>query len=85
MIVPNSPGGVAYNREPPSSDWVMDLWHPMEKAQFPDYFAKRDQLKRDYIAWYVKKYGITKYNPEIEGHIHEIDEQTVTNDEVKAH
>ena len=56
----------------------------MEKAQFPDYFSKRDQLKKDYIAWYVKKYGITKYNPEVEGHIHEIDEQMVTIDDGKA-
>lgn len=51
----------------------MDLWHPMEKAQFPDYFTKRVQLKKDYIEWYVKKYGITKWNPDEEGHAHELD------------
>ena len=45
----------------------------MEKAQFPDYFTKRFELKKKYIEWYTKKYGITKYNPEIEGHIHELD------------
>ena len=45
----------------------------MEKAQFPDYFAKRNQLKKDYIEWYDKKYGIKSYNPEVEGHIHEVD------------
>jgi hypothetical protein len=45
----------------------------MEKAQFPDYFTKRSQLKKDYMAWYAKKYGITSYNPEVEGHIHELD------------
>lgn len=45
----------------------------MEKAQFPDYFAKRHQLKKDYIDWYKKKYGISNYNPEVEGHIHEAD------------
>ncbi len=48
----------------------MDLWHPMEKAQFPDYFAKRTKLKKEYIEWYTKKYGITQFNPEVEGHIH---------------
>ena len=67
---PESPGGSAYAREPGSPDWVMDHWHPMEKAQFPEYFKKRSQLKKDYIDWYVKKYGITKYNPEEEGHVH---------------
>jgi len=65
---------VAYGREPRSPDWVLDLWHPMEKAQFPDYFAKRSQLKKEYIEHYVKKYGIAKYNPEEEGHVHELDE-----------
>ncbi len=65
---------MGYGREPRSPDWVLDLWHPMEKAQFPDYFAKRNKLKKDYIDLYVKKYGITKYNPEEEGHVHELDE-----------
>ncbi len=73
-IVPNCPGGVAYGREPGAPDWVMDLWHPMEKAQFPDYFTKRNELKKNYIDWYVKKYGITGYNPEVEGHVHEFDD-----------
>jgi hypothetical protein len=45
----------------------------MEKAQFPDYFTKRFELKKKYIEWYTKKYGITKYNPDEEGHIHELD------------
>jgi len=69
--VPNCPGGVAYRREPISPDWVLDLWHPMEKAQFPDYFTKRAELKKQHIDWYVKKYGITQYNPDVEGHLHD--------------
>ncbi|CAF0974479.1 unnamed protein product [Brachionus calyciflorus] len=69
---PNCPGGVAYGREPRSPDWVLDTWHPMEKSQFPDYFSKRMALKKDYIDWYTKKYGITKYNPEEEGRPHAI-------------
>ena len=43
----------------------------MEKAQYPDFFAKRDKLKKEYIDWYVKKYGITNYNPEVEGDLHD--------------
>lgn len=52
----------------------MDTWHPMEKAQFPDYFTKRVELKKAHIDWYIKKYGITQFNPEVEGHVHELDE-----------
>lgn len=71
-LVPNCPGGVAYNREPISPDWVLDTWHPMEKAQFPDYFTKRNNLKKQHIEWYMKKYGVNKYNPQEEGRPHEI-------------
>lgn len=52
---------------------LFDSWHPLEKAQYPDFFAKRDQLKKEYIDWYVKKYGITKYNPDEEGDMHDHD------------
>jgi hypothetical protein len=45
----------------------------MEKAQFPDYFSQRAQLKKDYISWYTKKYGINKFEENDEGHIHELD------------
>ncbi|XP_050359790.1 NADH dehydrogenase [ubiquinone] 1 beta subcomplex subunit 9-like [Nymphalis io] len=42
-------GGVAYARvvEPP--DWVLDYWHPLEKAQYPDYFKRREIRKSEYI------------------------------------
>ncbi|CAG9574850.1 unnamed protein product [Danaus chrysippus] len=46
-------GGVAYKRvvEPP--DWVLDYWHPLEKAQYPEYFETREIRKCEYIAkWY---------------------------------
>nr|XP_045601939.1 NADH dehydrogenase [ubiquinone] 1 beta subcomplex subunit 9-like [Procambarus clarkii] len=54
---PLSPGGVAYGRvvEPP--DWVLDYWHPMEKAEYPEYFARREQRKKEYIQWWEKSYG----------------------------
>lgn len=43
-------GGVAAGRvvEPP--DWVLDYWHPLEKAQYPTYFCKREARKCEYIA-----------------------------------
>merc|ERR1712189_107415 len=48
---PLSPGGVAYEREVNPPDWVLDYWHPMEKAAYPDYFARREQRKQ-YIEWW---------------------------------
>lgn len=54
---PNSPGGVAFEREVIPPDWVVDYWHPLEKAQYPDYFARREQRKLEYLAMWDKKYG----------------------------
>lgn len=54
---PYSPGGVAFDREPPIPDWVLDYWHPLEKAQYPHYFARREQRKQEYIELYEKEYG----------------------------
>lgn len=54
---PNSPGGVAYERETVPPDWVVDYWHPLEKAQYPDYFARREQRKKEYLAMWDKTYG----------------------------
>ncbi|XP_018335739.1 NADH dehydrogenase [ubiquinone] 1 beta subcomplex subunit 9-like [Agrilus planipennis] len=56
---PNSPGGVAYEREVIPPDWVVDYWHPLEKAQYPDYFARREERKKEFIKNWVKKYGQT--------------------------
>lgn len=55
--VPYSPGGVAYNREMIPPDWVLDYWHPLEKAQYPEYFARREQRKKEYVEWWEKTYG----------------------------
>lgn len=52
-----SPGGCAFEREVIPPDWVLDYWHPLEKAQYPDYFAKREQRKEEYVAWWEKQYG----------------------------
>ncbi|XP_025115627.1 NADH dehydrogenase [ubiquinone] 1 beta subcomplex subunit 9-like [Pomacea canaliculata] len=54
---PNSPGGVAYAREPHVSDWILDVWHPLEKAQYPEYFALREIRKKEFIERWEKKYG----------------------------
>ncbi|XP_037958680.1 NADH dehydrogenase [ubiquinone] 1 beta subcomplex subunit 9 [Teleopsis dalmanni] len=57
---PGSPGGCAYEREVIPPDWVLDYWHPLEKAQYPEYFAKREQRKKEFVAWWEKQYGKPK-------------------------
>ncbi|CAG0883240.1 unnamed protein product [Darwinula stevensoni] len=53
----NSPGGVCYGREVIPQDWVLDYWHPLEKAMYPDYFARREERKKEFVTWYEKTYG----------------------------
>lgn len=50
----DSPGGSAYLREVIPPDWVVDYWHPLEKAQYPEYFARREERKREYIKFWKK-------------------------------
>ncbi|KAG8195014.1 hypothetical protein JTE90_008186 [Oedothorax gibbosus] len=52
-----SPGGINYGRTVSVPDWVMDYWHPLEKARYPEYFARREQRKQEYIERWEKKYG----------------------------
>lgn len=52
-----SPGGVAFEREVEPPDWVLDYWHPLEKAEYPEYFKKREQRKKEFIAMWEKQYG----------------------------
>lgn len=52
----SSPGGVAYARDVIPPDWIVDYWHPSEKAQYPHYFARREQRKKEYLEWYKKTY-----------------------------
>ncbi|XP_020278407.1 NADH dehydrogenase [ubiquinone] 1 beta subcomplex subunit 9 [Pseudomyrmex gracilis] len=52
----NSITGGAYNRTTESEDWVLDFWDPMEKAQYPKYFARREQMKDEYEKWYYETY-----------------------------
>ncbi len=54
--------GTAWERtEVKPNDQVLDFWHPLEKAQYPDYFARREQRKKEFIEWYDKKYGRPKW------------------------
>ncbi|KAK6177998.1 hypothetical protein SNE40_012845 [Patella caerulea] len=57
MQFPFSPGGVAYNRVAHVPDMILDSWHPLEKAQYPEYFARREVRKREFIERWEKKYG----------------------------
>lgn len=50
-----SKGGIAYGRQLLSPDWVMDYYHPLIKAQYPYYYAKREQMKDEYIKMWRKK------------------------------
>ncbi|XP_018327697.1 NADH dehydrogenase [ubiquinone] 1 beta subcomplex subunit 9 [Agrilus planipennis] len=55
-----SPGGVAYEREVQPPDWVLDYWHPIEKEQYPVYFARREVRKKEFIDRWLKKYSTNK-------------------------
>lgn len=49
-------GGVAPERVVEAPDWVLDYWHPLEKAKYPIYFRKREQRKCEYLElWNADK------------------------------
>ena len=54
---PMSPGGVAFEREVIPPDWILDYWHPLEKAQYPEYFARREQRKKEYLEKWDLQHG----------------------------
>ncbi|KAF0306704.1 NADH dehydrogenase [ubiquinone] 1 beta subcomplex subunit 9 [Amphibalanus amphitrite] len=54
---PDSPGGVAHGRVVVPPDWVLDYWHPLEKAMYPEYFARREERKAEYVKWWNSQYG----------------------------
>lgn len=56
ITFPNSATGGAYGREVHVPDYVLDYWHPLEKAMYPKYFARREQMKNEYEEWYYKTY-----------------------------
>lgn len=53
-----SPGGVQYCPQYHNvPDVMLDLWHPLEKSQYPYYFARREQRKLEYIKLYEGEWG----------------------------
>jgi len=48
------PGGVCFERYHEYPDWHCDYWHPLEKARYPHYFAKRELRKKQYIEMWEK-------------------------------
>lgn len=38
-------------------DWIIDYWHPLEKAMYPDYFARRELRKQQFIEMWEKVHG----------------------------
>ncbi|KAJ8970892.1 hypothetical protein NQ314_000979 [Rhamnusium bicolor] len=54
---------VAYERDVEPPDWVLDYWHPLEKAQYPEYFARREQRKKEFVKLWEQKYGKSSYTP----------------------
>ncbi|XP_023952942.2 NADH dehydrogenase [ubiquinone] 1 beta subcomplex subunit 9 [Bicyclus anynana] len=63
---PMSVGGVAHQRVVTPPDWVLDYWHPLEKAQYPEYFKRREERKKEFIAMWEKEYG--KSDPKDQHH-----------------
>ncbi|XP_070574681.1 NADH dehydrogenase [ubiquinone] 1 beta subcomplex subunit 9-like [Ptychodera flava] len=42
----DSPGGTRFERDLPPPEWVLDYWHPSERAIYPEYFAKYEKRKQ---------------------------------------
>lgn len=63
LQVTDSNDGVAWERKESNyiPDAVVDYWHPLKKAQYPDYFAKREERKKEFVEWYNKTYGKPTY------------------------
>nr|XP_033337641.1 NADH dehydrogenase [ubiquinone] 1 beta subcomplex subunit 9 [Megalopta genalis] len=53
---PDSEGGIVKNNYILLPDYFLDYWHPMEKARYPKYFAKREEMKKEYEKFYYKMY-----------------------------
>lgn len=60
FVYPDSPGGSAYERYVVIPDAVLDFWDPVEKAQYPKYFAQREARKQEYLQLWEKKHGKPK-------------------------
>lgn len=58
---------------------IVDTWHPLEKAQFPKYFAQREKRKDEWIKYWEKNYNRGRPYDEHEHEWHgNWDEKTAT-------
>ena len=65
---PFSEGGIAWQREFNIEDAVLDHWHPYQKAQYPEFFARREEIKEEYLKLYEETYGDLLKGLHIEKH-----------------
>lgn len=65
---PFSENGIAWQREFSVEDAVLDHWHPYQKAQYPEFFAKREEMKEEYLKLYEETYGNLMEGLHIKGH-----------------
>lgn len=63
-----SPGGLMYERETEFSDGLLDLYHPMEKAAYPYYFERREQLKKELLENWEKSQSNQTNAPKVGSH-----------------
>jgi NADH dehydrogenase (ubiquinone) 1 beta subcomplex subunit 9 len=52
FIFKDDEGGIIYSRENHYRDSLLDHWHPWEKANYIDYFNKREEMKKDMAAYW---------------------------------
>lgn len=80
---PWSPGGICYERYGYAGDNVLDHWHPLEKAKYPHYFARREAGKEAYIKLFEQRWGV---NPAADlGVTHHLDVEDPQTEEEKMY
>lgn len=70
-----SPGGTCFDRYDYFPDYHIDYWHPLEKAQYPKYFATREIRKMEHILWWHDKYGVDNRPKLIEEMMDEVEKE----------
>lgn len=54
-ILPFSKNGISYDRIESFNDNTWDQYHPLEKACYPKFFAKREEIKKEYLDLWKRK------------------------------
>lgn len=65
---PFSEHGIAFQREFEPEDILLDHWHPYDKAAYPEFFAKREEMKEEFLKLHEETYGDPVKNLGIERH-----------------